>query len=169
MLSQDRGQRAVVLRPEMTPTLARLVASQRQNLNYPLRWYSLPNVWRYERPQKGRLREHWQLNADLLGAPAPDGELELILIIVDIMRAFKARSEMYTIRLNSRAFLEAINQHYLGLQAADSQRLCQLLDRFDKLERSQFEVGVPALIHQQASPETQPAKTARLADRSATN
>ncbi len=57
---EDRGGRKVVIRPEMTPTVSRMVAARRQELGYPLRWYSIPNLWRYERPQKGRLREHWQ-------------------------------------------------------------------------------------------------------------
>src|SRR5438309_390347 len=64
---EDRGGRKVVMRPEMTPTVSRMVAAKRQELSYPLRWYSIPNLWRYERPQKGRLREHWQLNVDIFG------------------------------------------------------------------------------------------------------
>src|SRR3989344_3247038 len=64
---EDRGGRKVAIRPEMTPTLARMVAARRQELAYPLRWYSIPNLWRYERPQRGRLREHWQLNVDIFG------------------------------------------------------------------------------------------------------
>ena len=63
----DRGDRSVTLRPEMTPSLARMVAARRRNLKFPLRWYSIPNLFRYERPQRGRKREHWQLNCDLLG------------------------------------------------------------------------------------------------------
>src|ERR1051325_1031284 len=63
----DRGGRHVTLRPEMTPSVSRMVAARRQELSYPLRWYSIVNLWRYERPQRGRLREHWQLNADLFG------------------------------------------------------------------------------------------------------
>src|SRR5579859_3652179 len=63
----DRGKRHVVIRPEMTPSVSRMVANKRQELAYPLRWYSIPNLWRYERQQKGRLREHWQLNVDLFG------------------------------------------------------------------------------------------------------
>ncbi|MCA9325343.1 ATP phosphoribosyltransferase regulatory subunit, partial [Candidatus Saccharibacteria bacterium] len=61
----DRGERQVALRPEMTPTVSRMVAARRQELVYPLRWWSKPNLFRYERPQKGRLREHWQLNVDI--------------------------------------------------------------------------------------------------------
>ena len=63
----DRGERDVTLRPEMTPTVARMVAGKKRELKFPLRWYSIPNLFRYERPQRGRLREHWQLNCDLFG------------------------------------------------------------------------------------------------------
>src|SRR3954471_23954159 len=63
----DRGDRQVAIRPEMTPTVSRMVAGRRQELAFPVRWYSIPNLWRYERPQKGRLREHWQLNVDIFG------------------------------------------------------------------------------------------------------
>src|SRR5207237_1506011 len=73
----DRGDRQVVIRPEMTPTVSRMVAAKRQELAYPLRWYSIPNLWRYERPQRGRLREHWQLNVDVFGIQAVNAELEM--------------------------------------------------------------------------------------------
>ena len=66
----DRGNREVTLRPEMTPTLARMIAARSRDIPTPARWYTIANVFRYERPQRGRLREHWQLNADLVGAEA---------------------------------------------------------------------------------------------------
>src|SRR6185312_12182351 len=74
----DRGGRQITLRPEMTPTVSRMVAGRRQELSYPVRWYSIPNVWRYERPQAGRLREHWQLNVDLFGVSNLSAEHEMI-------------------------------------------------------------------------------------------
>ncbi|MEK7147611.1 MAG: ATP phosphoribosyltransferase regulatory subunit, partial [Patescibacteria group bacterium] len=73
---KDKGNREVALRPEMTPTLARMVAAKRKTLKFPLRWYSIPNVFRYERPQRGRRREHWQLNCDLLGVAGIEAEVE---------------------------------------------------------------------------------------------
>src|SRR3954471_4426464 len=81
---EDRGGRKVAIRPEMTPTVSRMVAGRRQELGYPLRWYSIPNLWRYERPQKGRLREHWQLNVDIFGVEEPYAELEIIMLADDI-------------------------------------------------------------------------------------
>src|SRR5579883_1235035 len=77
---EDRGGRKVVIRPEMTPTVSRMVAARRQELAYPLRLYSIPNLWRYERPQNGRLREHWQLNVDLFGVAGTAAEIEIVMV-----------------------------------------------------------------------------------------
>src|SRR6266702_3073596 len=93
---EDRGGRQVALRPEMTPTVSRMVAARRQELAYPLRWYSIPNLWRYERPQRGRLREHWQLNVDIFGVAGIEADHEIILVADQILRSFGAKSEMYT-------------------------------------------------------------------------
>src|SRR5476651_1538448 len=87
---EDRGKRKVVIRPEMTPTVSRMVAGRRQELAYPLRWYSIPNLWRYERPQKGRLREHWQLNIDLFGVEGVAADHEVILVADSILKSFGA-------------------------------------------------------------------------------
>src|SRR3982751_2629962 len=93
----DRGGRKVTLRPEMTPTVSRMVAGRRQELAYPLRWYSIPDLWRYERPQAGRLREHWQLNGDLFGVSGLEADHEIVLIADKILKAFGAKPENYTI------------------------------------------------------------------------
>lgn len=103
----DRGGREVVLRPEMTPTLARMVAARRKSLKFPLRWYSIPNVFRYERPQRGRKREHWQLNCDLVGIAGIQGEVEIITLAHKIMKAFGSSDESFSIRVNSRKALPA--------------------------------------------------------------
>src|SRR5271170_7500650 len=84
----DRGDREVTLRPEMTPTLARMVAAKYRELGFPLRWYSIPNVFRYERPQRGRLREHWQLNVDLFGSDSFAADAEVIQVAYEVMKAF---------------------------------------------------------------------------------
>src|SRR5476651_1275980 len=103
---EDRGGRKVVIRPEMTPTVSRMVAGKRQQLAYPLRWYSIPNLWRYERPQRGRLREHWQLNVDIFGVAGVGAELELITLVDAMFKDFGARPEMYEIRLNHRGLVD---------------------------------------------------------------
>src|SRR5947199_2275612 len=85
---RDKGDRDVALRPEMTPTLARMVAARVQALKKPIRWFSIPQLFRYERQQRGRLREHFQLNMDIIGEASPLADAELMAAAVDIMRAF---------------------------------------------------------------------------------
>ncbi len=97
----DRGGRSVTLRPEMTPTLARMIAAKRRNLKYPLRWFSIPNLFRYERPQRGRKREHWQLNCDLVGVAGLDGDREVMSLAYAIMKEFGAKDEDFEIRVNN--------------------------------------------------------------------
>ena len=134
----DRGGREVVIRPEMTPTVSRMVAAKRQELGYPLRWYSIPNLWRYERPQRGRLREHWQLNVDVFGLAGSEAELELIQMVNAIYKSFGAKPEMYEIRLNSRRLMDFILQNYLGLNQVEADSMAKLIDRLNKLDRSEF-------------------------------
>ena len=97
----DRGGREVTLRPEMTPTLARMVAARRRELGFPLRLYSIPNIFRYEATQRGRLREHWQLNADILGVDNLNADIEIIVLADKIMKDFGAKSNEYEVRLSS--------------------------------------------------------------------
>src|SRR5439155_12089601 len=97
----DRGDRQVVIRPEMTPSVSRMVAARRQELAYPLRWYSIPQCWRYERTQRSRGREFYQLNVDLFGIDGISADLEMIQMADAIMKAFKAKPDMYQIRINS--------------------------------------------------------------------
>lgn len=96
----DRGDRSVTLRPEMTPTLARMVAARRKSLKFPLRWFSIPNLFRYERPQKGRRREHWQLNVDLLGVADISADVDIVKFAYTVMKEFGAKDEDFEIRLN---------------------------------------------------------------------
>ena len=98
---RDRGGRSVTLRPEMTPTLARMVAARRKSLKYPLRWYSIPNIFRYERPQRGRKREHWQFNADLLGLPGLDGDKEIVRFAYEMFKEFGAKDSDFEIKINN--------------------------------------------------------------------
>ena len=135
----DRGGRQVALRPEMTPTLARMIVARQQELNYPIRWYSLPNLWRYERPQRGRLREHWQLNVDLFGIADSAAEFELILIVQQILQSFGATDSMYQIRLNSRDLVDDILTNLLKLNDDQRIRTTLLLDRYHKLESKAFQ------------------------------
>ena len=100
----DRGERRLALRPEMTPTVARMVAANLNELTFPVRWYSHPNCFRYERPQRGRVREHWQINVDVFGADSPETELEIFDLVHAMMRALGAdRGQLPVARLRSRA------------------------------------------------------------------
>lgn len=131
----DRGGREVSLRPEMTPTVSRMVAGKRQELSYPLRWYSIPNVWRYERPQRGRLREHWQLNVDMFGVKTIDAELELIQVARSIMQEFGASDDMYQIQISSRKLVNLLMAEHLKLDVMQSHLMIKLLDKADKIPR----------------------------------
>jgi histidyl-tRNA synthetase len=135
---EDRGGRKVVIRPEMTPTVSRMVAAKRQELAYPLRWYSIPNLWRYERPQRGRLREHWQLNVDIFGVANNSAEAEIITLVDEIFKAFGARRDMYEIRLSSRKFIDYALTDYLKLTRAEAHAVSKLIDRLHKTEKSKF-------------------------------
>ena len=144
---EDRGGRKVAIRPEMTPTVSRMVAAKRQELAYPLRWYSIPNLWRYERPQRGRLREHWQLNVDIFGVAGTAAEQEIIMVTDAIFQRFGAKRDMYTIKLNSRKFVNFVLQEYLGLDAAQALGISRLIDRMHKMERATFIVQADAICH----------------------
>src|SRR6202043_226065 len=99
---------------------SRMVAAKRQELAYPLRWYSIPNLWRYERPQRGRLREHWQLNVDIFGVASIEAEYEIINLVDAMFKAFGARQDMYDIRLNSRQLMDFALGKYLKLTADEA-------------------------------------------------
>src|SRR5881409_3871684 len=98
----DKGDRAVALRPEMTPTLARMVAAHARNYKKPIKWFAIPQLFRYERPSKGRFREHFQFNADIFGETDPAADAELIALLIDSLRAFKLTAGDFVIRLSSR-------------------------------------------------------------------
>ncbi len=135
----DRGDRRVTLRPEMTPTLARMVAHRRRELAYPLRWFSIGNRFRYERPQKGRLREFYQTDIDLVGLPEGEGDLEIITIASQVLKTFGAKESDFSIRINSRALLIAACRA-AGYEDAEGMReFWRLLDKKAKMSPEEFE------------------------------
>lgn len=134
---EDRGGRSVTIRTEMTPSVSRMVAGKRQELAYPLRWYSIPNCWRYERTQRGRLREFWQLNVDLFGVEEVEAEIEMLQIVDALFQAFKAKRSMYTIRLNSRKIVSELLKD-CGLPEEKYTEVVRLIDKIDKLPSSAF-------------------------------
>ncbi len=134
----DRGNRHVAIRPEMTPSISRMVAARRQELGYPARLYSIANFMRYERPQRGREREFWQLNTDLFGVEGPLAEAEIISLAAELLRAFGARDDMYSIRINNRNLINYMLSQYLDLDGVQSQLMMKLLDRKDKITPDDF-------------------------------
>ncbi len=145
-LFEDRGGRKVVIRPEMTPTVSRMVAAKRQELAYPVRLYSIPNLWRYERPQRGRLREHWQLNVDIFGVEGIEADHEIIMVADQILRSYGAKPGSYTILINSRKLVDQLFGDYLGLDATQRGTLIRLIDRIKKLDRAVFDAQADALL-----------------------
>lgn len=135
----DRGGRNVAIRPEMTPSVSRLVAARRQEMGYPARLYSIGQYMRYERPQHGREREFWQLNLDMFGVNGVQADAEIILISDAIMRSFGATQKMYTIRINHRQLINYMMVDYLGLDIIQSELMIKLFDRKDKITPEQFE------------------------------
>ncbi len=142
----DRGGRDVTIRPEMTPTVARMVARKRKELAFPLRWYSIPNLFRYERPQRGRLREHWQLNVDLFGIDNTEADAEIIKVSYSIMKAFGAQDENFVIRLNSRKLINYVIYDYFGLDKETGYQLTKLIDRKEKIEGKEFTLQAEKLL-----------------------
>ena len=135
---KDRGDREVTLRPEMTPTVARMVAAKKREFSFPLRWYSIPNLFRYEQPQKGRLREHWQLNADIFGVEGIEAEVEIISIARAIMKAFGLKDDNYEIRINDRKIMNYILDNFLSLSSSESHDVSKIIDKKDKMIREDF-------------------------------
>jgi histidyl-tRNA synthetase len=149
---EDRGGRKVTLRPEMTPTVSRMVAGQRQELAYPLRWYSIPNLWRYERPQRGRLREHWQLNVDIFGVPGLEADAEIIQVANKLLLTYKATPEMYAIRVNSRQLVEYMLKDYCQLDQESVTKCIHLIDKKSKMESDEFKVLLGEVIGGEKAP-----------------
>jgi histidyl-tRNA synthetase len=134
----DRGDRVVAIRPEMTPSISRMVAGRRQEMGYPARLYSIANFMRYERPQRGREREFWQLNVDIFGVEGVRAESEIISLASKFMKEFGATESMYTIKVNNRTLINFMLSQYLDLDGVQSQFMMKLLDRKNKITAQDF-------------------------------
>lgn len=167
----DRGDRRVTLRPEMTPTLARMVAAKRRELAFPLRWYSIGNRFRYERPQKGRLREFFQADIDLVGLPEGEADIEIVRLASDILTSFGAEGKDFVIRTNSRPLLTAACKA-AGLEGENIRSYMRLLDKKDKMDSAAFAAASreictkdPLAIIEDDSDATVAAEKKKLLDR----
>ncbi|GAB4426570.1 MAG: histidine--tRNA ligase [Turneriella sp.] len=147
----DRGERKVAIRPEMTPTVARMVAARFHETPKPIRWYSIPNVWRYEQPGKGRLREHWQLNCDLFGAASEKlGDLEILSLAVDLLRGYGANASQFRLYLSHRSILNGVLGGELKLPQDKWPAIARIMDKKAKVKPEAYvamleDEGVSAL------------------------
>lgn len=128
---EDKGGRQVALRPEMTPTLARMVAARANGLRKPIRWFTMPQLFRYERQQRGRLREHFQFNCDLIGEPGPLADAEVIALAVEVMRELGLGPQDVRVRLSDRRVLAAL----LRRAGVVEEMLPEAYQVVDKIER----------------------------------
>ena len=135
----DKGERAVALRPEMTPTLARMISSSERNYKKPMKWFAVPQLFRYERQQKGRLREHFQFNCDIFGESDVSAEAELIALLIDTLRSFGLTAEDFVIRLSSRNAWQEFYQRGTGKAEGGIENEYQFYQIIDKLEREKPE------------------------------
>ncbi len=141
---KDKGDRHVAMRPEMTPTLARMVAAHERNYKKPIKWFAIPQLFRYEKQQKGRLREHFQFNADLIGETDPAADAELIALLIDTLRAFGLTSEDFVIRLSSRNAWQDFFKHGGGDHAHEYE-FFQIIDKLERTSGEESEKKLAAM------------------------
>src|SRR5438477_6820379 len=127
----DKGEREVAMRPELTPTLARVIAAHEREFKKPLKWFSIGQFFRYEKQQRGRLREHFQLNCDIVGETALAADIELVSLCIDIVRAFGFTERAFVVRISDREFWT----DFLRSQEIASERWDEILQTIDKLGR----------------------------------
>ncbi|MCP5521774.1 MAG: ATP phosphoribosyltransferase regulatory subunit [Verrucomicrobiales bacterium] len=137
----DKGDREISLRPEMTPTLARMAAAAERQYKKPLKWFAIPQLFRYERQQKGRLREHFQFNADIIGEADPAADAELIALLINTLRELGLTDADFVVRLSSRLAW----QEFYGERATEPGRSYEFFQIVDKLEREAPERSDAAL------------------------
>lgn len=134
---EDKGGRKIALRPEMTPSLARMVANKGTAIKKPVRWYSIPRLFRYEKMQKGRLREFFQLNMDILGIDSTTADADLIAASIGMMKDLKLDNNDFSVRVSSRDLLEELFIH-TGVEKDKLSPLYSLLDKLHKLPEEEF-------------------------------
>jgi histidyl-tRNA synthetase len=129
---EDKGGRQVALRPEMTPTVARMVAARANSLRRPVRWFTMPQLFRYERQQKGRLREHYQLNVDIFGEPDVSADAEVLAVAIEIVRTLGLGPDAVRARVSDRRLLNAV----LGAAGVTDEQLAPTYAVIDKIDRT---------------------------------
>jgi histidyl-tRNA synthetase len=145
----DKGGREVALRPEMTPTLARMVAQHASALKKPIRWFSMPQLFRYERQQRGRLREHFQLNMDIIGEAGPMADAEIIAAAVDVLRVLGFGPQQVRVRLSDRRVLVAALTEGLGVLESEVAGVLTAFDRYEK-SKDAAEAAIATVVGDEA-------------------
>jgi len=148
---KDRGDREVSLRPEITPTVARMVAAKLKEFSFPLRWYSIPNLFRYENPQKGRTREHWQLNVDIFGVKNINADVEVISMASSIMRNFGLKDSDFEIKINSRKILNYVLNDLFFLSKEDAYKVSKIIDKKSKINSNDFRSMIQEIIPERST------------------
>jgi histidyl-tRNA synthetase len=138
----DKGDRSVSLRPEMTPSLARILGDRSRGMSKPIRWFSIPQLFRYERQQRGRLREHFQLNVDIVGEASVAADAEVVAVAVDALRELGLTAEDFSARVSDRRLLTAV----LRASGVDEDALQAAFGIVDKLERAPREKSHERLV-----------------------
>ena len=134
----DRGGRRLAIRPEMTPSVARIVAAKMGELNYPLKWFSIPNMYRYERPQRGRLREFWQLNVDIFGCDTYEADLDIIESAINVLKAFGADESMFKVHINNRRFFNDVIAAICKTDVEGARKVSKIVDKRNKIPRESY-------------------------------
>lgn len=170
---EDKGGRQVSLRPELTPTVARMIAARAGGMKKPIRWFSIGQMFRYERQQKGRLKEFYQLNCDLIGEPGPLADAEMIALAIDSMREFGLGADVVRVRLSDRRVLQALLLG-AGVPIADLPVAYGVIDKLERMKPEQvtglregrderFATGVGARVLEVAALRGWPAVDTALA------
>jgi len=141
----DRGNRHMAIRPEMTPTVARMVAAKINDLNFPLRWFSFPNMYRCENPQRGRLREFWQVNVDIFGCDTFEADLECIAVAIRSLRAFGADESMFTVHINNRRFFNDVVSAIANTDPEGCRKISKIIDKRKKIPAEVYVKELSAL------------------------
>lgn len=147
---QDKGKDEVSLRPEMTPTVARMIAAAERAYRKPIKWFSMPQLFRYEAPQKGRLREHFQLNCDLYGEEDPAADAEVVALLIDVLRSLGLTEEDFVVRLSSRKAWQA----FYEAQGGKPEHAYEFFQAVDKMERDDAETIARRLAPTGVTPES---------------
>lgn len=137
---KDRGNREVTLRPEMTPVLARMIASNQTDLTFPIKWFSIPVLWRYEKPQSGRLREHFQWNVDIIGSDSKISDTDCIAVLCTFFQNIGLGPDKIKIHLNNKKDLQEDIEKWTGIETKNQALILKFIDRLPK-------VGILNSIH----------------------